>query len=116
MSGRHGAVNETASLRDLVVTIGGLVISYAHKAASHFVSISNTFKAYPHVLCTSIQFFRPTLPDPVEGILDIQVANVAKELLTLHVKFSQNEKACVSGYFTYALSSLSETIQATDNG
>ena len=91
------------SLRDGVVTIGGLIISCAHKAASQFVTSSDRLKAYPHVLYASAHFFRPTLPQPVESTLEIKIKNWAKGSLTLHFELSQNEKACVSGYLMYAL-------------
>ena len=80
------------------VTVGGLVIAFAHRAASDVVSKSPKTKIHPHLLHVAIQFFRPTLPTPSEAVLTVRIVNVAKASTTLHVGLLQNDKACLTGY------------------
>lgn len=82
------------------MTLGGLVIAFAHRAASDFMSKSPKTEIHPHLLQVAIQFFRPTLPIPSKAVLTIRIANLAKASTTLHVELIQNNKACIAGYIT----------------
>ncbi|KAH8901252.1 hypothetical protein GQ53DRAFT_835127 [Thozetella sp. PMI_491] len=83
-----------------VVTVGGLVVAYAHKAVSDFVARTPETSAHLQVLHYAIQFFRPTLPLPQKAEFHIRVANTSRALTTVHVEASQRGKPTFVGYFT----------------
>jgi hypothetical protein len=78
-------------------------MSVIHKAASIFPGKSSQSHPHHHLLHISLNFFRPTLPDPEQAILSIQATNLARTASTLHVEVKQNNKLCAAGYVTYVV-------------
>ncbi|KUJ13166.1 uncharacterized protein LY89DRAFT_621945 [Mollisia scopiformis] len=88
------------SLCFATVTIGGLVTSIAHKAASDFLSKSVPNNVHRDVLSAYTQFFRATLPSPKQATLKFRIASFSKAFTALHLEVIQNDKLCIAGYVT----------------